>query len=233
MPSTRPRGIPERVRHDHDALDRDGVQAFHRAWRRVNSIIQRQDGGPDRADRTSPQVRDPRLQREPRKDSRAGKRHAGSGCDLLAAARAATAPPRPLSMTRHHPGDPDSHGALATPLAQPPADRLLVLTSSIVAAAGETAVWGRLPVARAVCHCGCVAAGTGSRVGAELAVPRNGPCTRKKPTRCGALLRELPARAGLPPRRCRLCAQCRRQRLRHPDRSGRHRIALTDGCCAA
>lgn len=31
-----------------------------------------QDGGPDRADRTLPQVRDPRLQREPRKDSRAG-----------------------------------------------------------------------------------------------------------------------------------------------------------------
>lgn len=27
----RPQGIPERVRHDHDALDRDGVQAFHRA----------------------------------------------------------------------------------------------------------------------------------------------------------------------------------------------------------
>lgn len=26
-----PQGIPERVRHDHDALDRDGVQAFHRA----------------------------------------------------------------------------------------------------------------------------------------------------------------------------------------------------------
>lgn len=47
-----------------------------------------QDGGPDRADRTLPQVRDPRLRREPRKDSRAGKRHAGSGCDLLAAAQA-------------------------------------------------------------------------------------------------------------------------------------------------
>ena len=28
------------------------------------------------------------LSREPRKDSRAGRRHAGSGCDLLAAARA-------------------------------------------------------------------------------------------------------------------------------------------------
>ena len=32
MPSIpRPQGIPERVRYDHDALDRDGVPAFHRA----------------------------------------------------------------------------------------------------------------------------------------------------------------------------------------------------------
>ncbi len=39
-------------------------------------------------DRALPQVRDPRPRREPRKDSRAGRRHAGSGCDLLAAAQA-------------------------------------------------------------------------------------------------------------------------------------------------
>ena len=55
---------------------------------RRDSIIRGQDGGPDRGDRTLPQVRDPRLRREPRKDSRAGRRHAGSGCDLLAAAQA-------------------------------------------------------------------------------------------------------------------------------------------------
>ena len=35
-------------------------------------VALRRDSGPDRADRTLPQVRDPRLQREPRKDSRAG-----------------------------------------------------------------------------------------------------------------------------------------------------------------
>ena len=34
-------GIPECVRHDHDALDRDGVQAFHRAWRCVGTASSR------------------------------------------------------------------------------------------------------------------------------------------------------------------------------------------------
>ncbi len=36
----------------------------------------------------APELRDPRARGEPRKDSRAGRRHAGSGCDLLAAAQA-------------------------------------------------------------------------------------------------------------------------------------------------
>lgn len=43
-----------------------------RVAQRRDSIIRVKTVGPDRADRTLPQVRDPRLQREPRKDSRAG-----------------------------------------------------------------------------------------------------------------------------------------------------------------
>ena len=52
---------------------------------------------------------------------------------------------------------------------------------------------------RAVCRCRCVAAGTGSRVGARLAPAAYGPCTRNKPTRCGPCCMNCPPVPVCPP----------------------------------
>ena len=87
--SARSQGLPDRVRHDHDAAHRHGVQAFHRA----GGLAPRQhhpgqDGDPDRADRPGAQVRDPRPGDQPRQDRGARRRDAGPRGDLLAAARA-------------------------------------------------------------------------------------------------------------------------------------------------
>ena len=155
-----------------------------------------QDGGPDRGDRTSRKFVILDSDASPAKIA-AGRRHAGSGCDLLVVASTATAPPRPLSMTRHHPSDPRT-ALCNTAGFNRPQTGLLVPTPVDRSRSRETAIWGRAPVARAVCRRRCVAAGTGSRVGAELApVPRTGLAPATSPRDVG-LLRELPARAGLP-----------------------------------
>jgi heat shock protein HtpX len=132
---------------------------------------------------------------------------------------AATAPPRPLSMTRHHPSDPRT-ALLQHRWLNRLQTGLLVLTLVGIAAAA-----GRLPFGEGclwlALFARCVAAGTGSRVGAELApVPRTGLAPARSPQDVGPV-----ARAARPCRFARhagaaLCAQCRRQRLRHRIEAG-------------
>ncbi len=125
-------------------------------------------------------------------------------------ASTATAPPRPLSMTRHHPSDPRTALLQHLWLNRLQTGLLVLTPGRDRSRSRETAIWGRLPVARAVCRCRCVAAGTGSRVGAELApVPRTGLAPATSPRDVGPVARAA-RHAG-----AALCAQCRRQRLRH------------------
>lgn len=85
-------------------------------------------------------------------------------------------------------------------------------------------------MARAVCRCRCVAAGTGSRVGAELApVPRTGLAPATSPRDVGPV-----ARAARPCRFARhagaaLCAQCRVVNAFATGSKQEASIALTDG----
>lgn len=61
-------GIPECVRHDHDALDRDGVQAFHCSRGAASGQHHPgQDRDPHRPDRAGAQVRDPDPEASPAK----------------------------------------------------------------------------------------------------------------------------------------------------------------------
>lgn len=131
-------------------------------------------------------------------------------------------------MTRHHPSDPRT-ALLQHRWLNRLQTGLLVLTMVGIAAAA-----GRLPFGE-----GCLWLALFAVAGALLLEPvaasalslrlyRVRALHPQEAHEMWALLRELPARAG-----AALCAQCRRQRLRHRDRSRRHRSPSPMACCAA
>ena len=74
-------------------------------------------------------------------------------------------------------------------------------------------------MARAVCRCRCVVAGTGSRVGAELApVPRPGLAPARSPRNLGPVA-SCPSVPVCPPRRCRTMCPVPSSTPSPPDRS--------------
>ena len=129
-----------------------------------------------------------------------------------------------------------AHGALATPLAQPPADRAVGPDPVGIAAAAGDRCLGRLPVARAVCRCRCVAAGTGSASALSLRLYRVRAFGNSARSfhEMWARLRELPARAGLPATPVPHYVPSAVVNAFATGSKQEASIALTDGfCCAA